>query len=87
MPVQRQAERAARGLGQGVLKLSGEPMTQRARVASKTGFFAAAREWRAADVAAMARALLAAGADVNAIHEISDDGELFHATALWQALV
>ena len=101
-------------------------MPKRARVASKTGFFAAAREWRAADVVAMARelpklvamrddsgrtalhvcsrrqpknaadtktalatarALLAAGADVNAIHEIPDDGEIFPATALWHALV
>ena len=94
--------------------------------ASKTAFFDAARDWRAADVAAMARerpdfvaarddrertplhvcarrevknatdakaalatakALVAAGADVNAVHEIPDDGELFPATALWQALV
>ena len=101
-------------------------MAKRARAASKTGFFDAAREWRAADVAAMARerldlvaardgsrrtalhvcsrrhprspteakralatakALVAAGADVNAIHEIPDDGDLFPATALWQALV
>lgn len=97
-----------------------------AKRASKTAFFAAAREWRAADVAAMARerpelvaarddrertalhvcarrelesaadskaslatarALLAAGADVNAIQVIPDDGDLFPATALWQALV
>jgi ankyrin repeat protein len=101
-------------------------MAKRARTASKTAFFEAAREWRAADVAAMARevpelvaardnsgraalhvcsrrqpkdvaerkralatarALVAAGADVKAIHEIPDDGELFPATALWHALV
>jgi ankyrin repeat protein len=101
-------------------------MAQRARVASKTAFFDAAREWRAADVAAMARerpnlvamrddlgrtalhvcsrrqpkgaadtkralatvrALVAAGADINAIQEIADDGEMFPATALWHALV
>ena len=36
---------------------------------------------------ATARALVAAGADVNAIHEIPDDGEIFPATALWHALV
>ena len=36
---------------------------------------------------ATARALIAAGADVNAIHEIPDDGEIFPATALWHALV
>jgi ankyrin repeat protein len=30
---------------------------------------------------------VAAGADVNAIHEIPDDGEVFPATALWYALV
>jgi ankyrin repeat protein len=36
---------------------------------------------------ATAKALVAAGADVNAIHEIPDDGEIFPATALWQALV
>ena len=93
--------------------------------ASKTAFFDAAREWRAADVAAMARerpelvtvrdgrertalhvcarravknaadakaalatakALIAAGADVNAVHVIPDDGDQFPATALWQAL-
>jgi ankyrin repeat protein len=35
---------------------------------------------------ATARALVAAGADVNAIQEIQDDGEIFPATALWQAL-
>jgi len=101
-------------------------MAKRAGVASKTAFFEAAREWRAADVAAIARdvpklvasrdnsgrtalhvcsrrqakdvaerkralatarALIAAGADVNAIHEIPDDGEIFPATALWHALV
>jgi ankyrin repeat protein len=101
-------------------------MASRSRVASKTGFFAAAREWRVADVAAMAharpelvalrddrqrtalhvcarrqpkspaeakralataKALVAAGADVEAIHEIPDDGELFPATTVWQALV
>ena len=101
-------------------------MAKRVRAASKTGFFDAAREWRAADVVAMARerpdlvaardgsgrtalhvcsrrhprnateakralatakALNAAGADVNAIHEIPDDGDVFPATALWQALV
>jgi ankyrin repeat protein len=93
--------------------------------ASKTAFFDAAREWRAAEVAAMARerpelvaarddrertalhvcarrevtnatdvkaalatakALVAAGADVNAIYVIPDDGDQFPATALWQAL-
>jgi ankyrin repeat protein len=36
---------------------------------------------------ATARALVAAGADVNAIHEILDDGEIFPATPLWYALV
>ena len=101
-------------------------MVKRARAASKTAFFDAAREWRAADVAAMAherpelaaardgsgrtalhacsrrrprtsaegkrslataKALVTGGADVNAVHEIPDDGELFPATALWHALV
>jgi uncharacterized protein len=101
-------------------------MGKRARAASKTALFDAARAWRAADVAAIARerpelvaarddrdrtalhvcarrapknaaaakaalatarALVAAGADVNAIHEIPEDGEIFPATALWQALV
>jgi ankyrin repeat protein len=101
-------------------------MAKRARVASKTGFFEAAREWRTADLIAMARdrpelvaarddqgrtalhvcsrreaksaanarralaaakALVTAGADVNAVHEIPDDGEIFRATALWHALV
>ena len=96
------------------------------RRASKTAFFEAAREWRAADVAALtrerpelvsardgsartalhvcsrrhprtaaevkrsvatAKALVAAGVEVNAIHEIPDDGDLFPATALWHALV
>lgn len=33
-----------------------------------------------------ARALLAAGADVNAVRAIDDDGEIFHATPLWYAL-
>jgi hypothetical protein len=88
VPVHGQAEPATRGLGQSVLSQRGERMASRARVASKTRFFEAAREWRAADVAAMAtaRALVEAGADVNAIHEIRDDGEIFRATALWQAL-
>jgi ankyrin repeat protein len=36
---------------------------------------------------ATAHALVKAGADINAIHEIRDDGEIFRATALWQALV
>ena len=101
-------------------------MAKRARVASKTAFFEAARAWRTAEVAAMARetpklvalrddagrtalhvcsrrqpkdvaerkralatarALVAAGADVNAVHEILDDSEIFPATALWHALV
>ena len=101
-------------------------MTKKTRAVSKTGFFDAAREWRAAEVAAMARqrpelvslrdtagrtalhvcsrrnpknaaeansalatakALVTAGADVDAIHEIPDDGEIFPATALWHALV
>jgi ankyrin repeat protein len=35
---------------------------------------------------ATARALLKAGADVNAMHPIQDDGEVFPATALWYAL-
>lgn len=33
-----------------------------------------------------AKTLLDAGADVNAVHEIPDDGEIFPATALWYAL-
>ena len=36
---------------------------------------------------ATAKALVAAGAELNAIQEIADGGELFPATALWQALV
>ena len=43
-----------------------------------------AREVRAA--VATARKLLNAGADVNAVHPIQDDGEIFPATALWYAL-
>jgi ankyrin repeat protein len=35
---------------------------------------------------ATARALVNAGADVNAVLEIEDDGEMFPATALWHAL-
>jgi ankyrin repeat protein len=35
---------------------------------------------------ATARALVNAGADVNAVLEIEDDGEIFPATALWHAL-
>jgi ankyrin repeat protein len=61
-------------------------MAKPARGASKTAFFEAARAWRAADIAAMAREV-PIGADVNAIHEIPDDGEIFPATALWHALV
>jgi ankyrin repeat protein len=36
---------------------------------------------------ATARVLLEAGADVNAVRPIPDDGEVFPATALWHALV
>jgi ankyrin repeat protein len=36
---------------------------------------------------ATARALVEAGADVNAVRPIPDDGEIFPATALWHALV
>jgi ankyrin repeat protein len=35
---------------------------------------------------ATARALIAAGEDVNVVHEIPDDGEMFPATPLWYAL-
>ncbi len=35
---------------------------------------------------ATARALVNAGADVNAVHPIQDDGEVFPATAIWYAL-
>lgn len=35
---------------------------------------------------ATAKALLSAGADVNAVHTIMDDGEAFPGTALWYAL-
>jgi hypothetical protein len=43
-----------------------------------------AREVRAA--VATARALLSADANVHAVHQIQDDGEVFPATALWYAL-
>lgn len=36
---------------------------------------------------ATVKALVAAGADIDAVHEIRDDGEVFPATALWHALV
>lgn len=36
---------------------------------------------------ATAKALVAAGADIDAVHEIHDDGDLFPATPLWHALV
>jgi len=36
---------------------------------------------------ATAKAIVAAGADIDAVHEIRDDGELFPATPLWHALV
>jgi len=36
---------------------------------------------------ATAKALVAAGADIDAVHEIRDDGEVFPATPLWHALV
>lgn len=36
---------------------------------------------------ATAKALVAAGADIDAVHKIPDDGEVFPATALWHALV
>jgi len=36
---------------------------------------------------ATARVLVEAGAEVNAVREIRDDGEIFPATALWHALV
>lgn len=35
---------------------------------------------------ATARALIAVGADINVIHEIPDDGEIFRATPLWCAV-
>lgn len=41
---------------------------------------------RAQDSIKIARALLDAGADLNLVRLIPDDGELFHATALWYAV-
>jgi ankyrin repeat protein len=35
---------------------------------------------------ATVRALLAAGGDIDVVHEIPDDGEIFPATALWHAV-
>lgn len=41
---------------------------------------------KAADGLAVAKALLAAGADPNAVHLIPDEGESFRATPLWYAV-
>ena len=39
-----------------------------------------------ADAVATAKVLMKAGADINAVHQIPDGGEIFPATALWYAL-
>ena len=50
------------------------------------GASGAATRGRAKAAIAAARALLEAGADLDAVHEIPDDAEVFRATPLWYAL-
>jgi ankyrin repeat protein len=73
--------------------LSGDPDLAHARDSrGRSALHICARQrWdgtasRARASIATVRALLTAGADINAVHEIPDDGEIFPATALWHAV-